>query len=152
MNWGIESLFASYSDANTRVSGFDSQPCVQKYMYITHIYIYIYTTNIHPLVMFQWELLKGNKKSDGFSSHGIFLTPEATCLKLNRFYLYGGCYIYRKYLFNIYIYLYIQYYILYLFIYINTVYIVIFDPPAIKHGLLEHPPLVQPEFPRVQPH
>jgi hypothetical protein len=24
MNWGIESLFASYSDANTRVSGFDS--------------------------------------------------------------------------------------------------------------------------------
>ena len=57
--------------------------------------------------MFQWELLKGNKQSDGFSSHGIFLTPEATCLKLNRFYLYGVCYIYTVNIFLIYIYIYI---------------------------------------------
>ena len=92
--------------------------CIEVYVYNTYIHIYIYTTTIHPLVMFQWELLKGNKQSDGFSSHGIFLTPEATCLKLNRFYLYGGCYIYRKYFFNIYIYICI--YSITFFIYLFT--------------------------------
>lgn len=70
--------------------------CIEVYsMYITHTYIYTYKTYTPFGYVSMGSVERKLFLMDFPASHGMFMTPEGTCLKLNRFYLLGvAIYIY----------------------------------------------------------